>query len=128
MTMFRRIAALFVAFTLPLAVAPSATAQAVLSDCTAYSNVVCLWKNAGADGNIWRQTTAQVPVTGCRYLSESGWNNEVTTVRLQTSLSYVLKMYDSSNCTGTPVDIYPGFTYDFSGNPWNDKFSSLKLS
>ncbi len=102
-------------------------AQAYLSDCTAYANVVCLWKNANADGNVWRQTTSQVPKVTCRKLTESGWNNSVTTVRLHSTDGYVLQMYDTSDCSGTPVEMYQNFTYDFTGNPWNDKFSSVKL-
>lgn len=112
------------ALTVALWVSP---AQAALSDCTAYSNVVCLWQNGAAGGGIWRQTTAQVPTVGCRPLTEAGWNNTVTTVRLQSSLGYVLRLYDTSNCTGTYVEAFQNLTYDFTGNPWNNRISSVRL-
>lgn len=102
-------------------------AQANITDCTAYSNVVCMWKEANAIGSVWRQTTAQVPAVTCRRITESGWNNTVTTVRLQSTQGWVLQMYDNTTCTGTPVELFQNFTYDFTGNPWNNKFSSLKL-
>lgn len=114
------------------AVSVGAPAQAALSDCTSYTNVVCMWLNGGADGPVWRQTTAQIPSVGCRNITESGWNNEVTTVRLQSTAGWVWRLYDGSNCTGSYVPIYQNssmsFTYDFSGNVWNDKFSSMRLT
>lgn len=108
----------------------AAPAQAALSDCTAYSGVVCLWKDGNAGGIIWRQTLAQVPSTSCRALT-GGWSNTVTTVRLQTTGQWVLQAYDNASCTGAVVEIYQNaaleFTYDFTGNPWNNKISSVKL-
>lgn len=105
-------------------------ARAALSDCTAYSGVVCLWKDGNAGGSVWRQTLAQVPATSCRALT-GGWSNTVTTVRLQTTGQWVLQAYDNASCTGAVVEIYQNaaleFTYDFTGNPWNNKISSVKL-
>ncbi len=125
--MIKRILAAFAAALVAafVAVAPAAPAQAALSDCTSYSGVFCLWKDAGAGGSIWRQTRAQVS-TSCTPLTNwAGWNDTVTTARNQTSSAYVMELYWDNTCTGTPVDIYYGYTYDFTGNPWNNQFSGI---
>lgn len=107
--------------------AVGAPAQAALSDCTAYSNVICMWKYSQAQGSIWRQTDTQVPTVGCRAITESGWNNAVNTVRLQTTRNQLLQVFDSSNCSGNYVTVYRNFTYDLTGTGWEDKASSIKL-
>lgn len=109
------------------AVVPAAPAQAALSDCTAYTHVVCLWKYSNAGGNIWRQTDGQVSSTTCRNLTEPGWNDTVTTFRNQTSSDWVLQLYWNAGCTGSPIEAYYGFTYDLTGNPWDNQISSIKL-
>jgi hypothetical protein len=86
-----------------------------------------MWKDANAGGSVWRQTTIQVPTTYCRAITESGWNNTVTTIRLQSAQGYELLVYDTSSCTGVPVEIQRNLTYDFTGNTWNNRFSSMKL-
>lgn len=100
-----------------------APAQAALSDCTSYSGVFCLWKNASYGGSIWRQTRAQVS-SGCTSLVPFGWNDSVTSFRNQAS-GYVMELYWDSSCTGTPIDAYYGYNYDLTGNSWDNQISGI---
>lgn len=102
-----------------------APAQAAVADCTNFPGTLCLWKDAGAGGSIWRQTRAQVS-TSCTPLTNwAGWNDTVTSARNNTSSAYIMELYWDNTCTGTPVDILYGFTYDFTGNSWNNQFSGI---
>lgn len=110
-----------------IALSAGAPAQAALSDCTAYSNVVCAWKYDQAGGSIWRQTTYQIPTTTCRKITESGWNNAISSFRNNTSPNWVWQLYNTADCTYTPYEAYYGVTYELNGSGWDNVFSSMKL-
>lgn len=106
-----------------LAAGMAAPARAAVSDCTNYPGTFCLWKNAGAGGSIWRQTPAQVS-TSCTSLVPFGWNDSVTSARNNAS-GKILELYLGSTCTGSPIDVVYGFTYDLTGNPWDNNVSAV---
>lgn len=102
-----------------------APAQAALADCTNYSGVFCMWKDNGAGGSIWRQTPAQVSTSCTSLASFSGWNDTVSSMRNNAS-GYVMEVYQTSTCTGSPIDVIYGIgTYNLSGNPWNNTISGI---
>lgn len=108
------------------ALSVGAPAQAALSDCTAYSNVVCLWKYSQAGGSIWRQLYTQIPATTCRKLSESGWNNSVSYARNNTP-GIIVELYNGydTSCNGNHLDLYYGFNYELTGTAWDEVSSSI---
>lgn len=121
---FAVLAAAVIGLTTSLSV--GAPAQAALSDCTAYSRVVCLWKYSQAGGSIWRQTDSQIPATSCRKLSESGWNNSVSYARNNTP-GIIVELYDGydTSCNGTHLDLYYGYNYELTGTVWDERASSI---
>jgi len=97
-------------------------AHAAWSDCTNYAGTFCLFANANGGNPIWRQTPAQVGT--CRNLAAEGWNDTVTSMRNMSS-TYVIRLWQNSDCTGGPVEVLYGYNYDLTGNAWNDQFSAI---
>lgn len=103
-------------------------AQAVWSDCAAYSNVVCFHQYPDFTGRVWRQLTGQFP-TGCRNFAPESFDNMASTAFNRTS-NYQLRVYQGSGCTGSYVFIGPGDVQSFGDtNTWfNNTASSAKIT
>ena len=105
--------------------AVQAPAQAALSDCTNYSGVFCLWKNGGQGGSIWRQTVPGQVSYSCTPLTNwTGWNDTVTSFRNQAR-GYIMELYWTNTCTGTPIEAAYGLNYDLTGNTWDNEISGI---
>lgn len=121
----RKMLAAVTGLVLALSVGGQAPAQAALGDCTAYSGVLCLWKNAGQGGSIWRQTRAEVSASCTPLTKWAGWNDTVTSFRNQMSSAYVMELYWDNTCIGAHLDAYYGYNYDLTGNSWDNEVSGV---
>lgn len=109
------------------ALAAGSPAQAVYSDCNAYSNVICFHEYPSFTGRVWRQLPSQFPA-GCRNFAADNFNNVASTA-FNLTTRYNVRIYTGSNCTGSYVFLAPGDIRSFaSTDTWmNNQASSVNI-
>jgi hypothetical protein len=106
------------------AVGIATPAKAAWSDCGNYPGTVCLFAYPNWGLPIWRQYPDQI--NGCRNLT--GFDNVTTMASNNTAGSVRLTIYQYLNCGGAFFHINSGQYYDLSGDWWNDKASSVRVT
>lgn len=121
--MFRKLIAAFMVASAAV-LGAAVPAQAAWSDCGNYPGTVCLFAHANWGLPIWRQYPSQID--DCRDLT--GFDNVTTMISNNTSGHYILTVYRYLDCEGEYFTVSPGQYYNLSGDWWNDKASSVRVT
>lgn len=121
--MIRKILAVLAAVALSVTLAAT-PAQAAKSDCTGYSNVVCLFAFNNFGNPIWRLHPDQIG--NCESLVPWGWN-DVTTHAMNNAPGTVLVLWQHSNCTGWSYTLGYGLNVSWYGYPGDNQVSAVDV-
>jgi hypothetical protein len=125
--MMRRLLGLLTALIVGItggALAAVSPALAAASDCNAYPGTICLFAGPNYGLPIWRQYPSQI--NGCRNLT--GFDNVATIIWNNTSGSVQLNVFQYPNCSGATFNVNSTYLYNLSGDWWNDKASSVRVT
>ncbi len=121
--MKKRLALVIAAVLLSVGIATPA--QAVFSDCSAYAGTICFHQHSDFTGQVWRQYPHEI--NGCRNLGPDGFDNKASTAFNSTAHSYSVRVWQYNNCTGETFTLASSSFYQFNGNWWNDRISSVEV-